>query len=321
MATTRTPDAKRLELSVSNFGPIAEGTVELRPFTVFVGPSNTGKSYLATLIYALHRFFNFHYGLEKSRALPGGAFLAQYTLPTLPRSANLSTRDVESILKWLTEGYGVWGKDEPEYHRFRDSEVPASLATLVRKALRDVARWNEPLSNEIARCFGLGYLRDLVRYSATEESGLVIRDSVGDKCRERSLFEYHATLDGETKISATISDDLPITGKQLFPPHYSPLVQILLGMESASYEEKANLASELLIAFFNTIVSDNVGTLARPAHYLLTSPRQFDAHAPSHNAITDLRRIACGDTASYVTYVLGTFRRFSRASRRSGGPE
>ena len=57
MATTRTPDAKRLELSVSNFGPIAEGTVELRPFTVFVGPSNTGKSYLATLIYALHRFF------------------------------------------------------------------------------------------------------------------------------------------------------------------------------------------------------------------------------------------------------------------------
>ena len=32
--------------------------IDLRPLTVFVGPSNTGKSYLAILIYALHRFFS-----------------------------------------------------------------------------------------------------------------------------------------------------------------------------------------------------------------------------------------------------------------------
>ena len=46
----------KVRLDVSNFGPIAEGSVELRPLTVFIGPSNTGKTYLATLIYALHRF-------------------------------------------------------------------------------------------------------------------------------------------------------------------------------------------------------------------------------------------------------------------------
>ena len=45
-----------LQLSVSNFGPIAKAEIDLRPLTVFVGPSNTGKSYLAILIYALHRF-------------------------------------------------------------------------------------------------------------------------------------------------------------------------------------------------------------------------------------------------------------------------
>ena len=50
--------AKPLELSVTNFGPIAEGKIELRPMTVFVGPSNTGKSYLAILIYALQRYFS-----------------------------------------------------------------------------------------------------------------------------------------------------------------------------------------------------------------------------------------------------------------------
>ena len=46
-----------IELEVSNFGPIVEAKIDLRPLTVFVGPSNTGKSYLAILIYALHRYF------------------------------------------------------------------------------------------------------------------------------------------------------------------------------------------------------------------------------------------------------------------------
>lgn len=42
-----------LKISASNFGPIIEGTVELRPLTVFVGPNNSGKSYMAMLIYSL----------------------------------------------------------------------------------------------------------------------------------------------------------------------------------------------------------------------------------------------------------------------------
>ena len=36
-------------VKVSNFGPIARGSVELRPLTVFFGPSNSGKTFLATL--------------------------------------------------------------------------------------------------------------------------------------------------------------------------------------------------------------------------------------------------------------------------------
>ena len=44
-----------VEISVKNFGPIAEANIDLRPLTVFVGPSNTGKTYFATLVYALAR--------------------------------------------------------------------------------------------------------------------------------------------------------------------------------------------------------------------------------------------------------------------------
>ena len=43
----------KVEISVRNFGPIAEADLDLRPLTVFVGPSNTGKTYLSVLIYAL----------------------------------------------------------------------------------------------------------------------------------------------------------------------------------------------------------------------------------------------------------------------------
>ena len=47
-----------LKLNVRDFGPIAKADLDLRPLTVFVGPSNTGKSYLAILIYALHKHFS-----------------------------------------------------------------------------------------------------------------------------------------------------------------------------------------------------------------------------------------------------------------------
>ena len=43
-----------MKLTVKNFGPIREAkNIEVSPMTVFVGPSNTGKSYLAVLIYSI----------------------------------------------------------------------------------------------------------------------------------------------------------------------------------------------------------------------------------------------------------------------------
>ena len=53
---TAPPDLNDLKLSITNFGPIAKADIDLRPMTVFVGPSNTGKSYMAMLVYALHGF-------------------------------------------------------------------------------------------------------------------------------------------------------------------------------------------------------------------------------------------------------------------------
>ena len=59
--TDEQTENRTLELEVKDFGPIVQAKVDLRPMTVFVGPSNTGKSYLAILIYALHRFFGTYF--------------------------------------------------------------------------------------------------------------------------------------------------------------------------------------------------------------------------------------------------------------------
>ena len=42
-----------MKLTVKNFGPIKSAKVDIKPMTVFVGHSNTGKSYLAILIYTI----------------------------------------------------------------------------------------------------------------------------------------------------------------------------------------------------------------------------------------------------------------------------
>ncbi len=43
----------QLDLAVTNFGPIREGKIHLKPLTIFMGPNNSGKSYMAILIHSI----------------------------------------------------------------------------------------------------------------------------------------------------------------------------------------------------------------------------------------------------------------------------
>lgn len=57
MSDMKTAQHPKIEIAVRNVGPLVEGTIDLRPLTVFVGPSNTGKTCFSTLVYALHGVF------------------------------------------------------------------------------------------------------------------------------------------------------------------------------------------------------------------------------------------------------------------------
>lgn len=57
-----TQEQPKVEIEVKNFGPIEQAKIDLRPMTVFVGPSNTGKTCLCTLLYMMHTIFCESYG-------------------------------------------------------------------------------------------------------------------------------------------------------------------------------------------------------------------------------------------------------------------
>src|SRR5919197_5895472 len=49
------PEQRNLKISVENLGPVREGEFELKPLTIFIGPNNSGKSYMAYLVYLFCR--------------------------------------------------------------------------------------------------------------------------------------------------------------------------------------------------------------------------------------------------------------------------
>ena len=98
---TKGSSGKHLGLTVSNFGPIAEASIELRPMSVFVGPSNTGKSYMAALIYALHRFFGGYSENFPFLRLRGKPFWSHQMVP--PQGDKLSQSDIADLNTWIGE--------------------------------------------------------------------------------------------------------------------------------------------------------------------------------------------------------------------------
>ena len=145
----------KVRISVRDFGPVAEGNVELRPLTVFVGPSNTGKTYLAILIYALHRVFG---GFPRLPLLSDFPF-STFDLPfILHRNASaieqsVSSKDLQMVLdKLSTEG-----------RAFKFSDLPKSLRKATESSLNDPDIFGAAIRSEIRRCFDVESVSEMVR--------------------------------------------------------------------------------------------------------------------------------------------------------------
>ena len=179
--------SKHLKLKVANFGPIAKAEIDLRPMTVFVGPSNTGKSYLAMLIYALHRFFN------GSRIFPFHAFSwAQREEDDF----DMSKQEIEALLEWVKLG-------APE------DRMPPAVAATIRRRLRKVTIFGGRLNDELARCFGIEDTRDLIRNGNAEGARVDMDWRVSNHPEPLS---YNLTLNRKgDEFGASVPDTLPLS--------------------------------------------------------------------------------------------------------------
>ena len=234
-----------LELSISNLGPIESANIELRPLTVFVGPSNTGKSYAATLTYALHNFFNAH-------ARSARQYLA----------SDLSQDDIDSIHEWVNSARRrVATEGNEEYPLY---ELPDAVAEAVNRSLRDTARLSEPLSDEVARCFGMERASNLIRYPYGGKSLFAIRGSAtGEDGRDKS-FQYEMELVDE---DARLTSSIP----EIASARINPGIWFLWDFQPQSeelQEEKEYAARYLVADIVRESVSEMVCPFNRPARYL-----------------------------------------------------
>ena len=202
MATTpeTAQDDSSMRLSVSNFGPIAKADIELRPLTVFVGPSNTGKSYLAILLYALHRIFNgsfqdihasFNRSLPKHRA---------YSSPfhwRFPYRNRSKSKDY-TIIKWAAELSRENTKNEKFYEI-----LPSAVASSVFRELNAVKYPEEEIFAEIARCFGVNAMSEIIRHAAKSASISITKHA--NYLEEPFEFKFH--MSQTSNIFETILPD------------------------------------------------------------------------------------------------------------------
>ena len=170
----------RLEIEAQDFGPIVHAKLDLRPMTVFIGPSNTGKSYLAVLLYALHRVF----GGATRQSLFGpqhsGLWHSQigFTVPEL-------TKDVIAAFEQLSQTVpdGDWG------HAGGSIALPDAIVKLLQS---EFDKSGSVVSSEILRCFGMEGVAAIVRKGHPERACVTIRHG---KSGDDNLLEHRLSLD------------------------------------------------------------------------------------------------------------------------------
>lgn len=281
-----------LELEVKDFGPITKSTIDLRPLTVFVGPSNTGKSWLAILLYALHRFFGH----------PSSAYYRGVPRTWRMMTESLSPEQRKAVLAAFTPD-AIRALKESSTRRKRPLRVPASFAQGMTKVLEAQA---PSITRELVAAFGVDRPRALVRREKRTHARLVLRRSL---LGPRHPLEHELVLrPGTTSIRTSLPGEPSFTVEA----HRRLRDQIA---EFAALDSESDNNQWNRIHFFSRLMDaampQLVGPLHRPAYYM-PADRTGVMHAHStvvsariaSAPLTGIRRVS---TAPLLSGVLADF--------------
>ena len=235
----RSKNTEQTTFSVKDFGPIAEATVELRPLTILVGASNTGKSYLAILLYALHRFFG-----------AGG---------TRMRSTHTSQRppaneQLEKAIEWFRS------LDTPNSQNRVDFALPDTVAALVRPVLEDVGNLAPLLDAEIGRCFGVADTQSLIRHSGRKAAQVALRRRMYPQSGHEQTVSCGFTVTRSAQLRVSVPADVPLR-VQVDNRSTRWLLDSMIGPSRTRESDWIFDLADLVLPYV-------VGTVHRPVHYL-----------------------------------------------------
>ena len=259
--------SKHLQLSVTNLGPIAKADIELRPMTVFVGPSNTGKSYLAILIYALHRFFS-------GRALRTrhGPFLWGRTIFDAGSASQetdaISLDELEFTMAWLSEALQNGGKGRVQ--EAIDAMLPESAAKLIRPLLDAIGDYGRDLDAEIARCFGMEDTASLVRNRIAKGSRLDVSRPVAGANGAPVSVGYNLTISRNLrKLSSHVPAGVPLRLQEAGELGERVLQELTWALGVAGDDRRRAIGTRFLLSGLSEVVGSwIVSPLSCEAHYL-----------------------------------------------------
>ena len=179
-------------INVQNFGPIDKAEIDLRPLTVFVGESNTGKTYLAALIYALHQNFR---GISQfpwaSAVASHLSFAYRFHLPS--RQEEIEKEMLKALKKLNTSG-----------RHFKFSDLPHQMSSRSQSILTD----QENFTYELQRCFDLESASKLIRFTHSQDNEMTISLSVREGDQTYWDFKVRTTGPTDPSITGHINPDM-----------------------------------------------------------------------------------------------------------------
>ena len=186
-----------IHIAVENFGPIEKAEIDLRPLTVFVGESNTGKTYLAALIYALQRTFD---GISR---VPWSYYNTSRFDPIYySQPADLSTQTL------LEETQEVLKKLAVANQPFKFSDLPM----WVRDRLQSGSAHSEVLENELKRCFDFESVSELARFTKSQGEAMKASFEVREKNKILWSFNLHNSESGIT-ADKFVNEDIVLSSE------------------------------------------------------------------------------------------------------------
>ena len=257
---------ENLQLSVANFGPIAKADIDLRPLTVFVGPSNTGKSYLAILIYALHKFFG---GRQITpllyRYVDRTIFNRLYGF----EGPTVSPRELETLCDWIDNTIIKSVKRDP---KDLVTSLPQTVADIVHPMLEKVSSKGAAWNDTVAREFGVEDTRSLIRNRISGGISVAISRSISPEFTDQ-LFRYDFSIKGtQSEISSAISKAVPLNMIKKYSDAFHRTIHRSAGLPidelRSNGEEFQYLIRSILTGLTEAVGSSIVTPLTRAAHYL-----------------------------------------------------